>query len=84
VWGTRFEVRGGEGLTGDSSVSARSERRGVPVKGHSVGCGGRLAVRGRVGGVVRWPEVPVHVEALLRGKGGACIFEDAPRCGAVA
>jgi hypothetical protein len=78
VWGTQFE--------------ARSERRGMLVRGHSVGCGSRLVVcggdprrhdaRGRVDGVVLWPEVPVRVEALLGGKGGVCIFEDAPRCGA--
>jgi hypothetical protein len=71
-------------------VSVWSERRGAPVRGHSVGCGGRLVVRGgdphrraahgRVGGAVPWPEVPVRVLALLDGKGGACIFEDAPRC----
>jgi hypothetical protein len=62
-------------------MSARSERRGTPVRGHSGGCGDRLAVRGggphqrdargKVGGVVPWPEVLVHGEALLDGNGGA-------------
>jgi hypothetical protein len=62
------------------------------VRGHSLGCGCRLAIRGgdpgrrdargRVGGAVPWPGVPVCTEALLDGNGGAWIFEDAARCGA--
>jgi hypothetical protein len=62
------------------------------VRGHYVACGGWLAVRGgdpyqrdargRVGGAVPWPEVPVHMEALLSGNGGAWVFEGAPRCDA--
>jgi hypothetical protein len=51
------------------------------VRGHSVGCGSRLAVRGgcphrrdargKVCGVVPWPEVPVCGEALLDDNSGA-------------
>jgi hypothetical protein len=62
------------------------------VRGHSVGCGRWLAIRGgdpdrrdargRVGGAVPWLGVPTCIEALLGGNGGAWIFEDAPRCGA--
>jgi hypothetical protein len=47
------------------------------VRGHSVGCGDRLAVRGggphrrdargKVGGAVPWPEFLVCVEVLLDG-----------------
>jgi hypothetical protein len=54
------------------------------VRDHYVACGGWLAVRGgdpcrrdargRVGGAVPWPEVPVRMEALLGGNGGAWIF----------
>jgi hypothetical protein len=57
-----------------------------------VHCGGRLAIRGgyprrhdargRVGGVVSWPKVSVHMEVLLSGNGGTWIFKDAPWCGA--
>jgi hypothetical protein len=50
------------------------------VRGHSVGCGSRLAVRGgdphrcdargKVGGALLWLEMPVCGEALLDGYGG--------------
>jgi hypothetical protein len=79
-------------VKGSSEILVRIsavEAEGRAGEGHSVGCGGRLAVRGGdprrrdarggVGGVVPWPEVPVHVEALLYG---TWIFKDAPRCGA--
>jgi hypothetical protein len=46
MWGTRFEVRGEEGLTGVGlSVAARFGHRGMPVRESSGGCGGRLEVR---------------------------------------
>jgi hypothetical protein len=51
--GTRFEVRGGEGLTKFGlSVAARFGRRGMPVRESSGGCGGRLEVR--VGAWRQW------------------------------
>jgi hypothetical protein len=61
------------------------------VRGHSVGCGGRLAVRGgdphrldgrgKVGGAVPWQEVSVRGEALLDGNGGAGWLRSAPSTG---
>jgi hypothetical protein len=77
---TGFSTAVGIGRCGSSVRSHRgggdqsqSGRRGSP---------GRYGARGRVGGAVSWPEVPVRVEALLGGNDGAWIFEDAPRCGA--
>jgi hypothetical protein len=77
---TGFSTAVGIGRCGSSVRSHRgggdqsqSGRRGSP---------GRYSARGRVGGAVSWPEVPVRVEALLGGNDGAWIFEDAPRCGA--
>jgi hypothetical protein len=83
------EVRGSRRF---SLASVQSELRGALMRGHSVGCGSRLAVRGgdphrrdargRVSGAIPWLEVPVRGEVHLGDNGGAWIFEDAPRCGA--
>jgi hypothetical protein len=72
-------------------MSARSEQRGALVRGHSVGCGDRLAVhgggphrrdaRGKVGGAVPWPEFLVCVEVLLGGNDGVGGLRSAPSIG---
>jgi hypothetical protein len=85
VWGTRFEVRGGEGLTGVGlSVAACFSPRGMPVRESSGDCGGRLEVREGAwrqweahrlrGGLGRWLVEAVvdevAVEVVASGVGG--------------
>jgi hypothetical protein len=81
--GARFEGSGeDEGLTGIAlPMAARSGGGGSPVRGHRRGRGrslhgrrgapGRGGARGGEGEAVPWPEVPVGVEALVSGNGGA-------------
>jgi hypothetical protein len=85
VWGTRFEVRGGEGHTRIGlSVATRFSHSGMPVRESSGDCGGWLKVRDGAwrqweahrlrGGPRRWLVEAVvdkvAVEEVVGGVGG--------------
>jgi hypothetical protein len=83
--GTRFEVRGGEGLTKFGlSVAARFGRKGMPVRESSGGCGGRLEIRGGAwrqweahrcqGGPGRWLVEAVIDEVAVEEVAGGVSF----------
>jgi hypothetical protein len=89
--GTRFEVRGGEGLTKFGlSVAARFGRRGIPVTESSGGCGGRLEVRGGAwrqweahrcqGGPGRWLVEAVIDEVAVEEVASGVSFGTLRRC----
>jgi hypothetical protein len=89
VWGTRFEVRGGEGLTRVGlSVAMLFRHGGMPVRESSSYCGGWLKVRDGAwrqweahrlrGGPRRWLVEAVvdkvAVEEVVGGVGGGLVL----------